>query len=136
MELKGPDFSRNCLENYTKDNYKSFKIRLARALAQDGVSSEMLMDNEHSGLRQYIINFVQDKIINNKKKDALQGITYKLMDTTIEGESTGVSTTRTYPVINKYQGHLIEETIYFQLCPDNLVKTCSIPYVEQNIIIL
>lgn len=135
MELKGPDFSKNRMSDYTETNYKSYKARLAKALVTDGVSTDMFLEEKYSNLRQYIIQYVQEVLINNKAKDALNGITYKLANTTIQGESTGVATDRTYPVINRYQGHLIEETLYFRLRPDGTVDIQHIPYAESTIII-
>ena len=115
---------------YTEQQFNAYKKRLAEALIKHGMDSYTLYND--ADMKSFINNYVQDHIIDKKDHYALQGIVMKLANMEINYSNRD---TRSYPIINKYKGHDLIETIYFGKDENNSISVYTIPVVESSIIL-
>ena len=125
------DFSKNNLSLYNKTANEEYKTRLATALLKNGIATDYFNEEGNTDIKLYVTNFVNDVITERANRDRIMGITYKLAQTSIHNSESEVL----YPVINKYQGHLLIETYYFAL-EGNEVKTEVVPFSDKGPLII
>lgn len=114
------DMHGNLLYNYvTKNDMDNYKTRLANALLKDGIDCDMV--NDDALTKQFISNWANDNIISKNTQNRIMGITYKFSYLDLDKHSkTEESERRTFPIINKYNGHNLIDTTYFAVDGETL----------------
>ena len=109
---------------YTEKTFNEYKVRLANTLMQVGLDSDTIFKD--SQLKQFIVNYVENELMNEKKDNEriILGTNIRLVHMEIE-TSDGK---KTYPLINEYKGHHLMKTYYFYKADDE----CRMGCVEVN----
>ncbi len=130
MELKKPVYN-----DYSKQEMDKYKGKLATALLEEGVSTDYTFKNPEA--QNYIANWAKEHIIDKEMHYKLQGFTFRFanLNLGVRNNDNSESEIRTFPVINKYKGHNIVETIYFALDKDGAILDKTI-LVKDKIITL
>lgn len=91
--------------------YQQLVDKLYDRLAKDGMSQDMILKNPE--LAQRFIKWVELNFVNNRvnKELADAGIVQKLVVFEVEKGNSIVG----YPVIHRYLGHWLMESIYFRV---------------------
>lgn len=115
--------------DYTELNIYSYKQRLALALVNGAVSSDMLLEEKNGELRKYITNYVEEVFKTSKVQNDIERVTYKLVNSSIHGiDNDNAGVVKTYPLINKFKGHLLVETFYFKIVGQHVIVD-SVPFL-------
>lgn len=109
---------------YDEKTIKDYKARLAAALVKDGLSADTIATS--TMYKEYLIRFAEDNIIAPQAKDRIMGITYKMAVMDLDILGTGATEYQSFPIINKFKGHNLIESIYFRKDGTG-VSTASVP---------
>ena len=100
---------------YSSIQMESYRNRLKKALATDGVSSRDIVNN--TDYKTFISNYVQTNVIATERADAIAGYVNRLANMEFLARGT---VAQEFTIINRYRGHHLIETIYFAKDGDNL----------------
>ena len=121
MELEKPRIYK-----VSDDVFEEYRSRLATALIKGGYDADSIAND--SEMKQFISNWVEQNVINDKTKNALIGITHKLAHMEIAGAQKG-----TFPIVHQYLWHNLQCSIIFVKDSDGHPVVQHIP-VEKEII--
>ncbi len=120
--------------HYSDSVIEDYKHRLGRALSQEGISSKDI--EESSDIKEFMSNYVQENIVDSEMRNKLQGFTFKLSNIYLDQYGTSGEVEKLmFPVINKFKGYGLIETIYFTKRKDNTISTVVVPMLKSKIII-
>lgn len=130
MEIKKPikiDYDKNELEEY--------KGKLATILLDEGIDTNYTLTNANA--KNYIANWAKEHIVEKEMHYKLQGFTFRFATLSLGAYNSEIADNelRSFPIINKYKGHNLIETIYFVIDKDEVVSD-KILRVKNNIITL
>lgn len=86
--------------------FEGYRSRLATALLRYGYTADKI--TQDTELKDYIGNFVQTNVIDNKTKDAIIGISHRLAHMEVSGNQEGV-----FPIVHQYKWHNLVGSIIF-----------------------
>jgi len=130
MELKKPikfDYSERELEEY--------KGKLSSALIENGIDTAYTITNADA--KNYIANWAEENIIKKEMHFKLQGYTFKFasLNLGVYNKDNDETSIKTFPIVNKYKGHNLVETIYFSLDKDGAILDKVIKVKNSSIIL-
>lgn len=125
----------NQFKKYTNLEIESYKKRLASSILTNmAIDCEYLIKN--SSAKEYISKYTEEVILKPDMKNKIMGITFKLVNMKLKHYSDdGEKSEILYPVINKYKGYDLIETLFFRLDTNGTIDTQIIPMIERKIIL-
>lgn len=102
---------------YTKKQFEDYQHRLAATLISEAMSGEQVGNDPNA--KQFIEKFVKDNVLESKPKDLILGYTYHAAIMEVKAfEKSSLRESINYPILNKYKGHDLIETIFFKKTED------------------
>ena len=119
---------------YTKKELEKYQYQLINILSKSGITCEMINNNAY--YKNFIANYVESEIVNKIHKFALQDITHKFIHMNISMVKNNKNTEYIYPVINRYKGHNLLESILYVIDSNEVITTRTVPFRDSSIILL
>lgn len=125
----------NQFKKYTNLEIESYKKRLASSILTNmAIDCEYLIKD--SSAKEYISKYTEEVILKPDMKNKIMGITFKLVNMKLKHYSDdGEKSEMLYPVINKYKGYDLIETLFFRLDSNGTIDTQTVPMIEKKIIL-
>lgn len=121
---------------YTSKQMEDYRMRLKKALTQDGLTSEKIIAN--TDYKTFISKYVEDVIIQKKDANAIMGITHRLSNMVfhVNGKTDDVIPDIVYPIIHEYHGHHLFQTYYFSVKSELELEVKTVQVIPGNRTIL
>lgn len=125
--------NNNFIKYYAMEQVIDYRKKLAEAISKNGLSNDEIMKD--SAVKEFISNYTQKRIVEDRIKNTIAGITIKLVNIDLgEYNRNPNKVSVSYPIINKYKGHNLVESIYFSKEKDE-VHINVVPFISASIII-